>query len=1200
MSKTNTDNNNKWPLDTSENNEIKKTSEKKKKPKKKKKKKKFRVIKTILLILLILIIAGGLVAVKYALDIIDTVPEIDPTNILESLSQSSEIVDQNGTVIQQIQSANENREIVDYDQIPQYVKDAFVATEDRRFYEHPGIDIRRIAGALVSNLKSGDLTGQGGSTITQQLVKNLYLYNDKALERKIKEMYLAVKIEKMVDDKDTILNYYLNTIPMGPSTYGVQAASYAYFSKDVEDLTLAESALLAAIPKSTSMYSPYKRYPMDSLDGIATEDIVGYIYVGSVKYACVYNEVAIERQRVVLSGMLETGKVTQEEYDEAIAQDMRKSINPGQTKLGDVSSNSFTDYVMESVVDDLVEKNEMTEDEAYSYLYKGGLTITSTIDLEMQKTVENVFENFGTLLMGKEPTEGEPIGQNWKYFRWIGSSGYGCLDADMNCLNNSGYPLYFKKENILNDDGNLYFSPEEYEVDEEGNLIISSKKLGLHTTIIDVIDCYTINDSNELVVHNIGGLNIGDSYEILDSYAGIGDVKIFKDFLQTYPDFYSVDSEGIMTISKEYFYYTESGIVEPQSAVVILDYRTGQIKALIGGRKVEGSKTFNRAVDATRQPGSTIKPISVYMPAFELGDGPATIIDDVPIYNDAGQRWPKNWMEDYYSYDYKYHGLTTMRYALEQSLNVCSVKTLEKIGIEASMNALAKFGIIDLENPENDSFVSNTENSAYNDMNPSALALGGLTNGVSPLKMAAAYGTIANKGNYVEPICYTKVVDSNGNVILENEAEPVNAFSEESAFLIGDILRTTVTSGLSYTARIRDNDIDMAAKTGTTQDNGDLWCVGFSPYYACSVWVGNDNNSFKMGVGSTGTSRIMGEIMTEIHSDLAPAAFEVPDTIISVKVCEDSGMLPNEYCSEDPRGSRVHYEYFVKGTEPTEVCTTHVVEQVCGETFKLPSDYCPDQALIDRVFITRDVLYNPLENPYDKTGNMQAVIDARLIYEQVENDFNSGMDFASLQAKYDASTIMELNLVEATDEMMDEYNKTISYYGNVTYNHSTGNSPDTIIDETTEDDSDILDDNDTDNSDLTNNSDSDIENTDDDSTENADEGVDSNNTDENTHNNNEGADDSNNSEENQPEVKYKYYFEELNIISVNGIATENLMYDYLECEDYQYQVPTSVCDFHRRAPIKVVDTGNSPDDEMQTENDETQTENDETQTEETE
>lgn len=1125
---------------TVDNNKASTNNDKKiKKKRKGKKKKKFKVLKTIFFLILIAVIVVGLFVAKWALDVIDKAPEIDPSNILSSLNQSSEILDQNGNIIQQIQSANENREIVSYDLIPQNVKDAFVATEDRRFYDHPGIDVRRLAGALINNIKSGDIKGQGGSTITQQLIKNLYLYNQKAWERKIQEMYLAVKIEKMIE-KDEILNYYLNTIPMGPSIYGVQAASYAYFSKDVSELTLAESALLAGVPKSTTAYSPYQRCALENLEGIAEEDIVGYVYVGSVKYACIYNQTAIDRMHTVLYGMLTTEKITQEEYDEALAQDMRKSIHPGETRVKDIESDNFTDYVMNSVVEDLMEQKEMTYEEARAYLYKGGLKIYATMDIQMQRTVESIFDNFGTLLMGKEPSEDEPVGQNWKYFRWIGGSGYGSLDRDLNCLNNSGYPLYFKKDNILNDENKLYLLNDEYKFDENGNLIISSKKLGLHTTTIDIIDCYTINNANELVVHNIGGLNVGDSFEVLSSKAGVGDVKINKDFLEKYKDFYTIDAEGKMIISDNYYYYTESGIVQPQAATVVLDYRTGQIKALVGGRKVEGSRTFNRAVDSVRQPGSTIKPLAVYMPAFELGDGPATIVDDVPNYDDRGKRWPKNWMEYYHSYQYKYHGLTTMRYALEQSLNVCSVKTLEKVGIDAAIKTLAKCGLIDLEHPENDTFIMNTENAAYNDMNPSALALGGLTQGFSPLKMAAAYGTIANAGLYVEPICYTKVLDADGNVLLENKVNPERAFSAESSFMIGDILRTTVTDGLSYTARIRDNDIDMAAKTGTTQDNGDLWCLGYSPYYSCAVWVGNDNPTLKMGTGSTGTSRILGEIMTEVHRNLEPAEFEKPDTVIKVRVCEDSGKLPTELCEHDPRGSRVHYEYFVKGTEPTEKCDTHVKIKVCAETFKLPGAYCPDDVIIDRIFIKRDRPYNYLENPNSKTGNMEGIIEARLIYENIKNDFANGMSFEELKIKYDASAILELELVESTDEMMMEWKEFESTYQN-TEKPSNDNS--NQVDEPIDDNS---------NSNLTDNN------------ENQENNMLDNNS--NDSNSNDG---SNTTVENP--VQYKYYFEKLKIVSVNGVSEDHLLYDGLECEDYQYQVPTQYCTFHRRPPIKKID-----------------------------
>lgn len=416
-----------------ENNaELKDKENKKKTRAKKKRKVVFRV--SLLIILIAIIIAGGAV-LGMVMGIIKNAPEIDPTDVLGRLSESSVIVDEAGNVIEQIHDPNENREIVKLNNIPEHLQKAFIAIEDQRFEKHPGIDIRRIFGSLIHNIKVGDLTNQGASTITQQLVKNLYLTGDKLWERKIQEMYLAVQVERKLS-KDQILENYLNTIPLGQSAYGVQTAAYTYFSKDASQLTLGESALLAGAAKGPS-YALYNRYNLDHLDNIPQEDIVGYVYIGSVQYACVYNENAKNRQLSVLDKMLELEFITQEEYDAALNEDMRIALNPGQTKIEGISSTPM-DYVKEKVIEDLMVAQGKTYEAAESYLYKGGLTITSTIDVNIQKSLEQSYENFSVLYLGAEPSGDQPIAQDWRYFRWSGGEGTGMLDSNLNILNENG------------------------------------------------------------------------------------------------------------------------------------------------------------------------------------------------------------------------------------------------------------------------------------------------------------------------------------------------------------------------------------------------------------------------------------------------------------------------------------------------------------------------------------------------------------------------------------------------------------------------------------------------------------------------------------------------------------------------------------------------------------------------------------------
>ncbi len=988
-----TNENNQTNLNNAQNGTTKK--------KKKRKKRKIRYFRILFLILLVAGIIAALVIGKMVLDVIKDAPKIDPTNVLDTLSESSSILDQDGNLIEQIHDANENREIVELSRMPKYLRDAFIAIEDKRFIKHFGVDIQGLMGAVMSNLKSGDLAGRGASTITQQLVKNLYLTSEKKLERKIKEAYLAIQMERVLT-KDQILENYLNTIPLGPSTYGVQAASYAYFSKDVSELTLAEAALLAGTTKSTKWYTPYRRIGISDLEGIADEDIVGYIYIGSIKYACVYNELSVERQKIVLSEMLSQGKINQDEYDSAIKEDMRKALKPGESKIEGITSNNFSDYVKEQVIQDLMKENDISYEEAENYLFKGGLSIYTTMDVNIQKTIEQQYESFGETFLGKEPPANKPLAQDWTNFRWSDGKSLGTLDKYKNILNDSGQVLYFEHDNILNAENTLYFYPSEYSIDENGDLIIKSDKLNISSTVIDIVDCYTVDEKNQLVTHNIGGLNIGNVYDVVEQKGTKGTVKIFKEFLDKNPDFYKIVADDVMTISDNYYKYEEIGIVQPQSAAVILDYKTGHIKAIVGGRDIVGSKTFNRAVDSARQPGSTIKPLGVYIAALDHGYSAASVFDDIPLYNDDGQRWPKNWYEPYTNHAFKYKGLVSLRYAIQQSLNTVPVTLLGQLGTNTVVEYFAKLGMVDLENPSNDTFVTPEENYAINDMNASSLALGGFSKGFSPLVMTAAYGTIANDGVYVEPICYTKVVNSSGKVILEKVPKTHVAVAPEVAFILKDILRSGVTdaTGLAGSAAIKGLDIDMAAKTGTTQDNGDFWCLGFSPYYVGGVWVGNDNPTIKLSETSTATARLLGAFMTAVHQGLEPAKFAVSDSVTKVQICKQSGKLATELCSLDPRGSQVVTEYFLKGTEPKDYCETHVKISVCTDSNHLRSQYCPESSIVEKVFITRETLFDPDLYPDVKDASYQAILQAIKLYKQVKTDIANGATAEEIQTMY--------------------------------------------------------------------------------------------------------------------------------------------------------------------------------------------------------
>ncbi len=905
---------------------------KNKQDKKKHKKNKKSGLKIFLLVLVIVIIIGIGATAGIVIAIAKEAPEIDPTNISALLNQTSFILDQNGNVIEKIQT-KEYRTIVSIDQMPKHLKDAFISIEDERFYDHIGVDPKGIIKSTIDNIKAGHIV-RGASTITQQLAKNLYLTSEKKLDRKIKEAYLALQIEKVLT-KDQILEAYLNRIFLGQGAYGVQEAAQTYFSKDVEDLTIAESAVLAGIIKSPSKYALFKTLPPEKFDSEKHVE-VGQIDTLGEKYIAVYNEEAINRQKVVLAKMLELGKITEEEYNEALNEDIRAKIKPGEKKIKGISSY-FNDYIKVQVIEALMEELGYSKEEAEEELYTGGLKIYSTMDVDLQRQLEDIYKNFTEVLLGNPDNIKGPAFISWR------------LNSAQNIVDERNNIIFYKQEHLLDENYNLIIEKNTFEL-TDNQLILKNKKLTPYKSNIEIADYYRIDNRKNLVTHRLGTLALPEEeFSITEDKA----IIISNNFLKNNPDFYSISDDGNLLINEKYFYRHKEGIVQPQSATVIMDYKTGEIKALVGGRDVEGYQILNRATSSPRQPGSTIKPLSAYLPALDNGFTAASPIDDIPYYNNEGELWPNNWYTGY-------RGIHTLRKSVEQSVNVNSVKVVEAIGIKNSMEYLSRMGIINKNDPTKDNFITAAENNINNDENLSALGLGGMSKGLTPLEMTAAYGSIANAGTYIKPIAFTKVLDNNDNLLIDNTPKKNAVVSPEIAYIMSDILRTTVTNGIAGRAQIPN--MPTAGKTGTTQDKADAWFVGFTPYYVTGVWIGNDSPQIKLNQGSSIAAQFWKIIMTQVHEGLESKSFEQPANIVSVQVCSQSGKLPTELCSHDPRGSTIITEIFAQGTQPTEFCETHVELKIDTTTGKIANEYCPEENVVTKVFIKRDPPYNPSEH----------------------------------------------------------------------------------------------------------------------------------------------------------------------------------------------------------------------------------------------
>lgn len=364
-----------------------------------------------------------------------------------------------------------------------------------------------------------------------------------------------------------------------------------------------------------------------------------------------------------------------------------------------------------------------------------------------------------------------------------------------------------------------------------------------------------------------------------------------------------------------------------QSSIVIIDPSTGAIVGMRGelGEK-EGAFTLNRATQTLRQPGSAIKPLSVYAPGFEYKKfTPNNMFVDEPLVVD-GHRFRNS--------SGGHSGPISVKAAITVSSNIVAVKALQKVGYENSFDFMVN----------NLNFTSMHPN----DKAAAPLACGGLTNGVSVLEMTAAYTTFANSGIYVKPYSYSKVTDKDGNVILERRKDSSVAMSDETAYSMLNCLRTVVTGGTGYGA-IFSYDYYIGGKTGTTDDYKDRWFMGITPYYVGGVWFGYDIAKTINGYSSNPAMILWKNVMSRIHEGLPPKQFDAPEGVSAVRICIDSGLLASDLCSKDHRGSRVETQHMSKAVAPTETCDGHKSVQIDTTTDMIACSACPSDALETRV-----------------------------------------------------------------------------------------------------------------------------------------------------------------------------------------------------------------------------------------------------------
>lgn len=358
-----------------------------------------------------------------------------------------------------------------------------------------------------------------------------------------------------------------------------------------------------------------------------------------------------------------------------------------------------------------------------------------------------------------------------------------------------------------------------------------------------------------------------------------------------------------------------------QSAMVITQPNTGAVLGIVGGRGTkEGDLVWSRASDSVRQPGSSIKPLSVYAPGIDQGLITwGSAFDDAPIY--SNKAWPRN-------FDERYVGLTSVQYAVEVSLNTVPCYILENVlGFETSYEYLTEhFGITSLVD---------------NDKATAPLALGGLTHGVSVREMSAAFNTFASGGKFIKSYTYTKVEDRNGEELLSNSAEEnaKEAISPQANYVMIKLLQTVVDNNNTY---VQIPGVQVAGKTGTTDGAVDRWFCGFTPYYTGAVWTGfDDNSSIPSRYRVIPPLKLWSAVMDRLHEPLDNAEFEQPEGVTTASFCMDSGMIPTSACSADPRG-RVRSGWYVSGTTPGSYCDRHKTIEICSESGQLAGPYCPN------------------------------------------------------------------------------------------------------------------------------------------------------------------------------------------------------------------------------------------------------------------
>ncbi len=730
--------------------------------------------------------------------------------------------------------AKERRLYLPIQAVPKPVINAFLAAEDKNFYEHGGLDFQGLARAAVLYAQNygSNRRPQGASTITQQVAKNFLLTNEVSFTRKIKEALLAIRIERAYS-KDRILELYLNEIFLGLGAYGIAAASLVYFDKSVNELTLAEAAYLAALPKAPSNLHPIRN-----------------------------RDRAIERRNYVIDRLLENGWVKQADADKAKKEPLQVT---GRSNSAHVLAG---EYFAEEV------RREIFERYGEKKLYEGGLSVRTTLDPKLQlvarKTLTNGLVNYDEAQGYRGALQKIDISGDW-----------GVKLAEIKSLADiSPWKMAVVLE-TSDQSARIGFQPGR----EIGGAVLKDRQTGL------------------IALDGVRWAKAASGPTRFKTPTNVAQVLSPGDVIYVEP---LIAKDG----NKVEGQFRLRQLPEVSGALVAMDPWTGRVLAMVGGFSFDQSQ-FNRATQAYRQPGSSFKPL-VYSAALDNGYTPSTVVIDAPIEVDQGQG--NVWRPENYSTG-KYYGPSTLRTGIELSRNTMTVRLAQDIGMPLIGEYAKRFGI-------------------YDDL-PNYLSYSLGAGETTVMRMVTAYSMFANGGKRIKSSLIDRIQDRYGRTIFKhdqrecrgcdaadgwkNQPEPSLVDRREqvmdpmTAYQITSMMEGVVQRGTATT--IREVGKPIAGKTGTTNDEKDVWFVGFSPDLAIGVYIGYDKPRH-LGRGQTGghlAAPVVREFMKVALADKPAVPFRVPAGIKLIRVDAKSGMRvgPGE-------GGRTILEAFKPGTAPPD------------------------------------------------------------------------------------------------------------------------------------------------------------------------------------------------------------------------------------------------------------------------------------------